>query len=52
MDFYTLEDLHHFCVENAQMATLHSLIYAHFVGVLNEKRCKMGHPRGVLLDFQ
>jgi hypothetical protein len=29
-----------FCVENAQMATLPSLIYAHEVGVLNEKRCK------------
>jgi hypothetical protein len=30
-----------FCVENAQMATLPSLIYAHKVGVLNEKRCKI-----------
>ena len=31
-----------FCVdyEAAQMATLPSLIYAHKVGVLNEKRCK------------
>jgi hypothetical protein len=29
-----------FCVENAQMPTLPSLIYAHNVGVLNEKRCK------------
>jgi hypothetical protein len=30
-----------FCVENAQMATLPSLIWAHLVGVLNEKRCKI-----------
>ena len=35
-----------FCVKNAQMATLPSLIYAHFVGVLNEKRCNncLDHP--------
>ena len=29
-----------FCVENTKMATLPSLIYAHKVGGLNEKRCK------------
>jgi hypothetical protein len=29
-----------FCVENAKMATLHSLIYARDVSALNEKRCK------------
>jgi len=29
-----------FCVENAQMATLPSLIYSHEVGILNEKMCK------------
>jgi len=37
---YTIAHFTPFCVENAQMATLPSLIYAHFVGVLNEKRCK------------
>ena len=31
-----------FCVENAQMETLPSLICTHKVGVLNEKRCKKG----------
>jgi hypothetical protein len=31
-----------FCVENAQMATLPSLINAHKVGIFNEKRCKGG----------
>jgi len=30
-----------FCVENAQMETLPSLIYARLVGALNEKRCKL-----------
>jgi len=30
-----------FCVENVQMATLPSLIYAHLVGTLNEKRCNI-----------
>lgn len=36
-------DLSHFtpfCVENAQMSTLPSFIYARKVGALNEKRCK------------
>ena len=34
------KDFTPFCVENAQMATLPSLISAHKVGVLNEKRCR------------
>ena len=32
-----------FRIENAQRQRYLSLIYAHFMGVLNEKRCKTSH---------
>ena len=40
-----------FCVENAQMATLPSLIYAHIVGVLNEKSCNITNSIKLLFNF-